>query len=150
MPGNALELEGKIPAGSLAGIFAASWLNFLHPEEVTRAFKVFFNLMKPGGKLCVLTASCYSDLMETAQDIVEERKKAGMAWPGLWTKDLYQGPFAHHLPDFMHCLDPDVLEREARAAGFTVDKSGYFDFGSVFEALKVDGREWAGLLATKP
>ncbi|OQV19456.1 hypothetical protein BV898_06447 [Hypsibius exemplaris] len=150
IPGNALELGDKIPANSLAGIFAASWLNFLQPEEIQRAMKVFYDLMLPGGKLCILTASCYSDLMETAQDVVSARKAAGDTWPGLWSKKLYSGPFAHHLPEFMHCLDPDVLEREAKAVGFKIEKAGYIDFGSVFQALKVDGREWAGLLAVKP
>ena len=88
--------------------------------------------------------------METAQDVVSQRKAAGDTWPGLWSKALYQGPFAHHLPDFMHCLDPEVLEREGTAVGFNTEKAGYIDFGSVFQALKVDGREWAGYLAVKP
>jgi len=151
IPGDALELEKTIPAGSLAGILAASWLNFLTPEEVSKVMGVFARLLRPGGKLCILAASCYSDLMETAQDVVSKRKAAGDPWPGLWNKaELYKGPFAHHLPDFMHCLDPDVLQREALAVGLTIDKTGHFDFGSVFEALKVDGREWTGLIASKP
>ncbi|XP_055352135.1 uncharacterized protein LOC129598319 [Paramacrobiotus metropolitanus] len=153
IPGDALELEKYIPAGSLAGIIAASWLNFLTPEQIKAVFGVFYNLLQPGGKLCILAASCYSDLMESqhAQDVVAKRKAAGDQWPGLWNKaELYKGPFAHHLPDFMHCLDPDVLSREATARGFKVDKAGHFDFGSVFQALKVDGREWTGIIATKP
>ena len=48
IPGNALDIGSSIADASLAGIFAASWLNFLNPDEIQRAFKVFYKLLQPG------------------------------------------------------------------------------------------------------
>ena len=136
IPGDALDLARVIPENSLAGILAANWLHFLQPADVQRAFTTFFRLLRPGGKLCVITFSTTNGYFKETWEGVRRRKAAGDEWPGL-------------IGDFL-MMDPDVLEREAKRAGFRVEKCGFWNFGEVFELFRSNGQEGSGLLTVKP
>jgi len=148
--GDALDLGNVIGENCLAGILAANWLHFLEPADVRRAFKMFFKLLRPDGKLCVTTCGTNNGFFRGVAQLAAERKANGDKWPGLVSKDQYEGGFKDQSPERVNLMDPDVLEREAKLAGFTVVKTGFVNLGAVFEGFRAGGQEGSGLLAVKP
>jgi hypothetical protein len=87
--------------------------------------------------------------------IFEEKKRTGERWPGLMIGLENYLPYARSDrpidgPPFMNLLDPDILQRICREAGFNVQRSSYIDRADFGELGRMDGRENAGILALKP
>jgi hypothetical protein len=53
-------------------------------------------------------------------------------------------------PPFMNLLDPELLSRICSDAGFDVERAGFIDRSDFRGLGRMDGRENAGIMATKP
>jgi hypothetical protein len=51
-------------------------------------------------------------------------------------------------PVFLNCLDPQILARECRAAGFDVERADWFAMHRL--GSDSNGREHAGCIAVRP
>ena len=148
--GNALTLNKVIKSGSLGGILAVNLLHFFHPNEVKNAFKLFFDLLKPSGKLYIATFSSKCGL--TDGDLSDKRRTAGDEWPGLVTSGHQNHGNDQNASVYRLFLDPEDLEREAKQVGFEVEKCGVVARPDYPEWFCVDGQPGlsACLTAIKP
>src|SRR5262249_44767134 len=85
--------------------------------------------------------------------IYEQRIAAGDEWPGyildvraLIPEELHPQTF----PATMNFLDPAVLTRELRRAGFEIAAAGFYAYTGPFALGRLDGRELAGAIGVKP
>lgn len=138
----------SIDKGSLDGIWANRFLHFLKPEEIRDAFQKFHSWLAPGGKLCITAASPYFASVAAFLPEYEKRKAAGKEWPGFMTKDEVPADWkeASSELDNGHVLDVEVMEREAKHAGFQVEKCSYI----ARPYASTNGKEAVGLIAVKP
>ncbi|OQV16135.1 hypothetical protein BV898_09770 [Hypsibius exemplaris] len=153
--GSALTLNKIIKTGTLGGILAANLVHFLHPSEVRNAFRLFYELLAPGGKLCVIAFSTRCGVAVGSQDLIRQRRKDGAEWPGLVTADFQEPTKRDEASSEMVykvLLNPEELRREAEAAGFHVEKAGFVprpDYPAWFSIGTQPGMS-SGLTAVKP
>ena len=142
--------EVQFPPNAFTAILASRVIHFLSGPDVGIALKAMFDWLMPGGRLFLVADTPY---MPGWSDIIpsyETAKEAGDLWPGLisdfskYTSNNASG----QSPDIVNTLDPDILERECRLAGFKVERSSFFGLQRL--GAHADGREHAGCVARKP
>ncbi len=133
-------------------IHASNLLNFLTGDEIEYAFSSIARWLAPGGVFLSMSGSPYASNIRGFIPVYEAGVAAGVRWPGECT-DLQaysDDPTVEELPRFLHLLDPDVLERSARAAGLVVEQAEYFNRRGTPSYIRLDGRENVVLVARKP
>jgi SAM-dependent methyltransferase len=134
---------------SFTAILAARVLHFLSGGDIELTVGKMYDWLEPGGRLYIVADSPYTGPWASQADDYEQRKQAGDPWPGLVTDYAAflpdsADPALH--PDFINPLDPDILARVCRTAGFDV-LSAEFLSSSTKHAT---GRDHAGVIALKP
>lgn len=120
--------EVALPGGVQAsGILCAEVIHFLTGPDVERSFDRFYDLLIPGGLLCLTCADVSSMYL---QDLYEERRKAGHPWPGQLEPEEFAALIRHMcvsanlpdhaIPDYMHAFSADQIAEVAERAGFRV------------------------------
>jgi len=133
---------------SLGAILCSRVLHFLLSAEIRESLQKMHRWLIPGGRLFLVADSPYTGFWFSKAPEYERRKAQGDEWPGL-IEDV--GPFFENgqIPDgmlpFMNSLDPDILSRECRRAGFVVEKAEFFG-----RDMRSEGRDHAGIIARKP
>jgi SAM-dependent methyltransferase len=111
------------PAGSFGAILCARALHFLRGADIETTVGRMHRWLKPGGRVFLVADSPYTGPWYTQAAEYERRKAEGDPWPALYEnyRELLPAsanPEDH--PSFINPLDPDVLARVVKAAGFEV------------------------------
>lgn len=141
--------------GRFTAVHASRVMHFLTPEGVGVTLRKMFRWLEPGGKVFLSTDSPYFGYWASKAADYEARRRAGDPWPG-YIEDVAAHFEAAHVvggPSLINALDPEVFQRECEAAGFVVERAGYFgavgvDRGS-YGAPGPD-MEHVGIIARKP
>ncbi len=132
------------------GILMSMVLHFLEPEYVDKAFESIFSSLKSGGTLFLTVSTPYQGLLKGFIPLYEERKKRGYNFPGL-IEDIgqYSKLRQKDLPkrNIVYC--PDEVEEFCHKVGLQVEESGFFTRYRIPEDLKLDGREYCYVVASK-
>ena len=136
---------------SFRGVLMAMVLHFLEPEYVDKAFESIYSSLKSGGKLFLTVSTPYQGVLKDFIPVYQERKKKGCHSPGL-IEDIgkYTKLRQKDLPkrNIVYC--PGEVEVLCRKAGLNVEESDFFTRYHIPEDLKLDGREYAYVVACKP
>lgn len=140
----------SVPAESFDLILIARVLHFFQPPEFGAALKALYRLLAPGGQVVATALTPENSHFPNFFVRYQAARARGESWPGSYLEVAKDRPGAP-LPPFLHLLDPEVLEREFRAAGFEVDRVGYIDRHHQYtpDVLR-DGREGVGIIARRP
>ena len=134
---------------SFAAILAARVLHFLSGADIELTVGKMLDWLQPGGRLYLVADSPYTGPWASQADEYERRKLAGDPWPGFVANyadflPASADPSVH--PDFINPLDPDVLERVCREAGFDIVSAEFLSSST----KHANGRDHAGIIARKP
>jgi SAM-dependent methyltransferase len=137
----------QFPSASFGAILASRVVHFLDGPDLTRAVVAMQDWLRPGGQLYLVADSPYMPQWNRIVPSYEAAKAHGQPWPG-YIADFSQfmSPGARG-PAFLNTLDPDILARECRAAGFEIVRAGFFGMERLGGAA--NGREHAGCVARK-
>lgn len=142
------------PAARFGAILCSRVLHFLDGAAIDASVRKMSRWLQPGGRLYLVADTPYG-IWRKFIPIFEAKKQRGDRWPGLMIGLENYLPVAPrdrvvHGPPFMNLLDPDLLDRTCRDAGFDIQRVSFID-RSDFQGLgSLDGRENAGILAIKP
>lgn len=137
----------QFPPLGFDAILASRVLHFLEGVDVARTLASMHAWLRPGGQLYVVADTPYMPQWSAIVPAYEAAKARGEPWPG------YIANFGQFMsagargPAFLNTLDPDILARECRAAGFEVVRAGYFGLHRLGDSS--NGREHAGCVARK-
>ncbi|HEV3158237.1 MAG TPA: methyltransferase domain-containing protein [Candidatus Baltobacteraceae bacterium] len=137
---------------SLGAVHASQVFHFLSGEELMEGITRLRRWLVPGGTVFVLVDSPYKELYKRFIPVFEERKRAGVAWPGE-IEDIARysdHPAVKFIPKQMHVFDPEILGRAFERGGFTLETATFFRRHNYPEALWYDGRESVFLIAKRP
>ncbi|HEY0191658.1 MAG TPA: alpha/beta fold hydrolase, partial [Kofleriaceae bacterium] len=143
--------------GRFAAVHASRVIHFLSPDDVRGVLRKMYRWLAPGGRLFLSSDSPYFGYWATRSDDYDARRRAGDPWPGYIAdvsryfdpRDVAGGP------PLINALDPEVLDRECRAAGFVVERTGYFGAVGVGRDRRAHGApgpdmEHVGVIAQRP
>ncbi|MFF5535951.1 amino acid adenylation domain-containing protein [Streptomyces cinerochromogenes] len=141
--------------GRFTAVHASRVMHFLGPDDVRLTLRKMFRWLAPGGKVFLSTDSPYFGYWASKAAEYEERRRAGDPWPGYIPDVAAHFDPAHVVggPSLINALDPEVFRRECEAAGFVVERAGYFGAVGVDEgAYGAPGpdMEHVGIIARKP
>lgn len=142
-------------AENVDAILIARVLHFFSPEQFRRALEISFRLLKPRGRIYIVTASPYLKSLGNFYRYFERRRSLGSLWPGYL--DGVSEKFSDYFPEIgarypesMNFVDPAILTREVVAAQFKVLRSAsYLEDVSLPLEHRMDGRELIGIVAEK-
>lgn len=135
------------PPGSFSAVLASRVLHFLSGEDLRTALRKMHSWLVPGGRLYVIGDSPYMPSWRAHLPVYEAARERGEDWPGLIADFApFRQPGATG-PAFLNTLDPQVLARECRAAGFEVLKADWFAMHRL--GSESNGREHAGCIAQR-
>lgn len=152
-------VAGRLPrvefeAGRFAAILCSRVLHFLAGPEIEAAVAAMARWLQPGGHLYLVSDTPYGIWRNFIPDF-EAAKAAGARWPGMMREPCAWLPtpgIARYLgrPAFMNLLDPGILARSCSEAGLVVGRAGFIARRDFRGLAALDGRENAGVMATKP
>lgn len=137
------------PAGSFAAILCARALHFLRARDIERTVRKMHDWCAPGGRIFLVADTPYIGPWWKLAPEYERRKREGCPWPGFvpdFPALLPDGIDRAGQPSFIHPLDPDILHRVVRQAGFEVIEAAFLDAGPP----RRTPRSHAGVIARKP
>ncbi|MEZ5565432.1 MAG: class I SAM-dependent methyltransferase [Gammaproteobacteria bacterium] len=137
------------PSGAFGAILCARALHFLKGADIERTVRKMYNWCVPGGRIFLIADSPYVGPWWVRSDEYERRKREGCPWPG-FVQDygtlLPEGVDRSLHPSFIHPLDPDILQRVVKQAGFKVIEAAFLHSAG----LRQTARAHAGVIAGKP
>ena len=134
---------------SFMTIHCSRCLHFLTPNELIETLRNMYNWIQPGGRIYLITDTCYSGPWKNYLPEFEKRLEAGDPFPGFIENVLDCLPISRlpkGMTPHMNCLDPDTLSRECKSAGFEIITSKYF---GPSRASSNYGKDHAGIIAIK-
>jgi SAM-dependent methyltransferase len=135
------------PERRFGAILCSRVVHFLDGDELRLAFAKMYRWLRPGGRAFIIADSPYTGFWSSIADDYERRKAAGEEWPA-FIEDIAPLLQREQVPEgmlaYLNPLDPDLLAREARRAGFTVEEAAFTGRGG-----EPDGRQHAGLIALR-
>lgn len=137
------------PAAGFGAILASRVLHFLDGEQIGITLQKMHDWLIPGGRIYVVADTPYTGPWYIHAATYEEKKAAGDPWPGFcddYVGLLPKGTDPEGHPAFINPLDPDILARECKAAGFNVISAAFLSAST----SKARGNEHAGVIAAKP
>lgn len=140
------------PDASFDGIYNARLFHFFDGDRIRAALAKMYRWLKPEGRVFLVNDAIYRTIFKPLIPVYEKRAAAGEEWPGyildvrsLIPEDLHPQTF----PATMNFLDPTVLVRELKRAGFEVASAGFYPYTGSFALGRLDGRELAGAIGVK-
>jgi SAM-dependent methyltransferase len=134
---------------SFVAIHCSRCLHFLVPEELKLTLEKMYNWLQPGGKIYLITDTCFSGPWKKYLPEFDRRKAEGDPFPG-FIEDALQCLPVSKLPKgmtpHMNCLDPDTLARECKLAGFEIIEA---DFLGPARSEAKYAKDHAGIIAIK-
>lgn len=140
-----------IPKSFLKAVILHRVLNYLSGEEIDLGFEKIKHWLKKGGKIYIMVLS--SEHIDYRQQILpeyEKRKKNGDLWPGMYLDvSKYLPEQAYTLPDKLHIMDKEVLQKALERHGFEIERIGYVSMQGFGINPMYDGKEAVGAIAVK-
>jgi len=134
---------------SFIAIHCSRCLHFLVPEELKLTLEKMYNWLQPGGKIYLITDTCFSGPWKKYLPEFDKRKAEGDPFPGFIEDALKCLPVSKlpkGMTPHMNCLDPDTLARECKLAGFEIIEAGFL--GPARSDSKY-AKDHAGIIAIK-
>jgi len=134
--------------GSFGAILASRVLHFLIGADVELTVTKMHAWLRPGGQVFLVTDSPYTGPWKAAAPEYERRKAAGDPWPGYledYTQYLPKEWGNDREPASINPMDPDILSRVCREAGFEIIAARFLSSGTKYAT----GRDHAGVIARK-
>lgn len=126
-------------------------LHFFDGPRVGEALRRSFELLLPGGKIFIVTATPRVALFQSFLPTFEANKKMGVAWPGLIHDIATIDPeLLDRYPRTLHLFDPDTMTAEVKRAGFEVESAQWLTNPDMPPEQVFDGKELMGLIARRP
>ncbi|MFI8931749.1 amino acid adenylation domain-containing protein [Streptomyces sp. NPDC053474] len=152
--------QGMLPdvdfeAGRFTAVHASRVMHFLAPDDFRLTLRKMYDWLAPGGKVFLSSDSPYFGYWASKAADYEARKAAGDPWPG-YIDDVAAHFEAAHVvggPPLINAIDPDVFRRECEAAGFVVERAGFFGAVGVDResyGAPAPDMEHVGVIARKP
>jgi hypothetical protein len=122
------ELIG-LPRRSFNAILLCRILHFLTGKKIEDSLALLSDLLIEGGKIYIV---CETPYLRNWQRFIPEfhrRIEQGMEWPGEISNpaEYESSGRAASLPNFVHWLSKEILERVLSKAGFAIEYSDYID-----------------------
>ena len=140
------------PEASFDAIYNARLFHFFGGDRIRAALTKMYRWLKPGGRLFLVNDAIYRTIFKPLIPVYERRVAAGAEWPG-YIEDVRSLIPAYLHPDTfpatMNFMDPPVLNRELKRAGFEVMAAAFSPYTGTFALGRLDGRELAGAIGTK-
>lgn len=140
----------RFPPHTFKAINLSMVLHFLPFKTIEKAFKAIFASLLPGGRLYLTTSSPYQRSLTRFAPLYDKRREV-KEWPG------YIADIAKYVPQRAHLLPKEnivfciyELERLATKFGFRVIDSTFFTREEIPQDLRLDGREYSGIICEKP
>jgi len=142
--------EISLPGNSIDCVNLSMVLHFLPPSIIRKTFAEIFKILKGGGKLFLTTSSPYQGTLSSFFPIYES-KRGLYEWPG-YIADIaeYVPQRAHLLPKTNIVFCVNELKRLATKFGFYVLDATFFSRIGIPDDLRLDGREYSGIICEKP
>ncbi|MFF9687117.1 amino acid adenylation domain-containing protein [Streptomyces sp. NPDC014623] len=152
--------QGMLPdvdfeAGRFTAVHAGRVMHFLAPDDFRLTLRKMYDWLVPGGKVFLSSDSPYFGYWASKAADYEARRNAGDPWPG-YIDDVAAHFDAAHVaggPPLINTIDPEVFRRECEAAGFVVERAGFFGTVGVDResyGAPAPDMEHAGVIARKP
>jgi len=142
-----------LPENRFGTLLCSRVLHFLTGEDVDKSVRNMYRWLKPGGKLYLVADTPYG-IWQNFIPTWEKNLANNERWPGHMEPTLDYLPFPTSEdsvgPEFMNLMNPQLLCRTAREAGFDVRKCTYIDRPDFGPKGRMDGRENCGIMAVKP
>lgn len=145
---------GKVPEAfsfednSLGGVLAARFIHFLTGEEIEELAEKVFKSLVPGGVFCAVAETPYTGHTTRFIPVYEERRAKGEDWPG-FISDFKKYTDRKNTSAWINLLDPDVLSRSFKLAGFEIEKVGFIERPYFPAEVRLDGKESVGIIGRK-
>ncbi|MAM87494.1 MAG: hypothetical protein CME36_09335 [unclassified Hahellaceae] len=137
---------------TVGSVLISQVLGFVDGPDICAGFKAIYALMAEGGKLFIVN---YTPFISITRDYLPEywrKRNNHEPWPG-HCQDLRQycddPELLYNLPNALNLMDEEVLKRELREAGFTIESSRYLGGDCIPEKFRLDGKEWIEVIACK-
>jgi SAM-dependent methyltransferase len=134
---------------SFVAIHCSRCLHFLVPEELKLTLEKMYNWLQPGGKIYLITDTCFSGPWKKYLPEFDRKKAEGDPFPGFIEDALKCLPVSKlpkGMTPHMNCLDPDTLARECKLAGFEIIEA---DFLGPARSESKYAKDHAGIIAIK-
>jgi SAM-dependent methyltransferase len=144
--------EINLEENTYGAILASRVFHFFDPEQLCRAAAALFRYLAPNGKVFIVSDSPYQmPAIRHGRSIdFEQRTREGKPWPGFFDDVHEKNPTAKDfLPKSIHLLDPLVLSRVLKEAGFTIEKAEWIDRPDYPKGLRASGKENVGVVGFK-
>ncbi len=136
------------PDAAFAAILCSRVLHFMLGPDIRRALADMARWLQPQGRLFLVADTPYSGFWRGAAAAYEQRKGAGVEWPG-FIEDLGallpDGRLPAGMLSYLNPLDPDLLARECERVGLVVEETGF-----VGRPGDVSAKHHAGAIARRP
>jgi SAM-dependent methyltransferase len=159
------ELQGKLvccpgqfpehldfPDASFDAVYSARLLHFFDGDRIRASITALYRWLRPGGRVFLVNDAIYRTVFKSLIPVYERQIAAGHEWPGLIEDVRSCIPESLHpetFPAMMNFMDPAVLTRELRRAGFRVLTAGFYPYTGNFALGRLDGRELAAAIGVK-
>jgi SAM-dependent methyltransferase len=136
----------------LDAIHCSNVLHFLSGSEIETGAQLMRSWLKPGGRVFIQVGTIYAGHIKRLLPVFEQRRSSGILWAGETkvARDFVSNEFSDSIPMFMNFLDELPVTLAFKAAGFKIDKAWYYTRHGLPDALRSDGREHFGLIASLP
>jgi ubiquinone/menaquinone biosynthesis C-methylase UbiE len=121
-------LTTDFPEGKFDKILIASVLHFMTPKEIETTLTKIRALLKPGGKVYILTASPapYLKMSAAFKDLYTKKKEAGDLWPGYITNAKELLPqIKDSTPDTCTFCELETLKNTVAQSGLKIITARY-------------------------
>ena len=148
LSGDCLQLN--LEPESLSAILICRVMHFFRGEQIEMAAKLFHRWLIPGGRVFIVGETPYLKNFTSFIPVYENRKKAGIPWPGfVESVKLYAPERAPFLPEQMHLLDSETLTLVFEKIGFKTISCHTIARLDFPEDIQLDGRESVGYIGEK-
>lgn len=122
------ELAG-LPEKHFDAILICRVLHFFTGKKIEESLAFLSKLLVPGGKLYIVCETPYLKNWQKFLPEFNKRIEQGTEWPGEISNpaDFESSGRSESLPEFVHWITKDVLERSLKRAGFLVEHAEYIN-----------------------
>ncbi len=152
VPGSFPEELLGLPKNYFDAILICRVLHFFPGKQIEQSLQHIASLLKQNGKVYII---CETPYLKNWQKFIPEHEKrmsSGIEWPGeiFNPAEFESSGRAASLPQFVHWITKEVLDRTLNRANLKIDQSSYINRAGQFpDDLILNGQESVGAIAIK-